>query len=84
MANEVVERVARALLAVDYPNEVGGEMGELFWDRHAAHYREASARVHRRHARAYGGNARCSRFYIKPPRFTLAVPRRTQGTIGRA
>lgn len=32
------EKVARALLAKDYPDDVGGEMEGFWWDRHGAHY----------------------------------------------
>lgn len=34
----MIERVARALLAVDYPDDVGGEMEYLWWDRHGETY----------------------------------------------
>jgi hypothetical protein len=32
------ESIARAMLAKDYPGDVGGEMEELWWDRHGQMY----------------------------------------------
>lgn len=32
------ERIARAMLAKDYPDDVGGEMEYLWWDRHGETY----------------------------------------------
>jgi hypothetical protein len=32
------ESIARAMLAKDYPGDVGGEMEELWWDRHGHTY----------------------------------------------
>lgn len=32
------EKIARALLAKDYPDDVGGEMEDFWWDRHGARY----------------------------------------------
>lgn len=34
----MIERVARAILADDYPADVGGEMENLWWDRHGDTY----------------------------------------------
>lgn len=35
---DMVERVARAMLASDYPEDIGGEMEYLWWDRHGHTY----------------------------------------------
>lgn len=39
-----IELAARALMALDYPEEAGGEMGEFYMDRHGDAYR-AQARA---------------------------------------
>ncbi len=36
--SEMIERVARAMLAADYPDDVGGELEYLWWDRHGETY----------------------------------------------
>ncbi|KFC62764.1 hypothetical protein FF80_03331 [Devosia sp. LC5] len=47
MATEsMIERVARSLLAADYPDDVGGEMEHLWWDRHGhTYFRYARAAI---------------------------------------
>lgn len=32
------EKIARALLAREYPDEYGGELGDFWWERHGEHY----------------------------------------------
>lgn len=44
MSDTMIERMARALMALDYPEEAGGEMGEFYMDRHGDTYR-AQARA---------------------------------------